>query len=43
MKPTRLFGLSLLCCAIAAPALADVTLKSKGSGTGMIGAICNRR
>lgn len=39
MKPTRLFGLSLLCCAIAAPALADVTLKSKGSGTGMIGAV----
>ena len=39
MKPTRLFGLSLLCCAIASPARADVTLKSKGSGTGMVGAV----
>jgi hypothetical protein len=39
MKPTRLFGLSLLCCAVASPSLADVTLKSKGSGTGMVGAV----
>lgn len=39
MKPTRLFGLSLLCCAVASPALADVTLKSKGGGTGMVGAV----
>jgi hypothetical protein len=38
MKPTRLFGLALLCCALASPALADVTLKSKGSGSGMVGA-----
>jgi hypothetical protein len=37
MKPTRLFVLSLFCCAVASPALADVTLKSKGSSTGMVG------
>ena len=36
---TQLFCGSLLCCAIASPALADVTLKSKGSGTGMVGAM----
>jgi hypothetical protein len=39
MTPTRLFGIALLCCATASPALADVTLKSKGSGTGMVGAV----
>jgi hypothetical protein len=39
MKPTRFFGLSLICCAVASPALADVTLKSKGGGTGMVGAV----
>jgi len=39
MTPTRLFGMSLLCCAVASPALADVTLKSKGTGTGMVGAM----
>jgi hypothetical protein len=39
MKPTRLFGLSLLCCAVASPVLADVTLKSKGGGTGMVGSV----
>jgi hypothetical protein len=26
-----------LCCAVASPALADVTMKSKGGGTGMVG------
>jgi hypothetical protein len=39
MKPTRVFGLALLCWAITSPALADVTLKSKGSATGMVGAM----
>ena len=39
MKPIRLSGISLLCCAIASPALADVTLKSKGAGTGLVGAV----
>ena len=39
MKPIRLFGIALLCGAVASPALADVTLKSKGSGTGMVGAV----
>ena len=39
MKPTRLLRLFLLCCAVASPALADVTLKSKGGGTGMVGAV----
>jgi hypothetical protein len=39
MKSTRFFGLSLLCCAVASPVLADVTLKSKGGGTGMVGAV----
>jgi Domain of unknown function (DUF4412) len=38
MKPIRLVGIALLCCAVASPALADVTLKSKRSGTGMVGA-----
>jgi hypothetical protein len=39
MTPNRLVGIALLCCAIASPALADVTLKSKGTGTGMVGAV----
>ena len=39
MKSIRLFGISLLCCAVASPALADVTMKSKGGGTGMVGAM----
>ena len=39
MKPTQLFCRSLLCCAIASSASADVTLKSKGSATGMVGAM----
>ncbi len=39
MTPHRLFGIALLSCAIASPAHADVTLKSKGSGTGMVGAV----
>ena len=34
MTLTQLFCRSLLCCAIASPAFADVTLKSKGSATG---------
>jgi hypothetical protein len=41
MKSTRLLvpGLAaLLCAAIPSSAVADVTLKSKGSGTGMVGA-----
>ena len=41
MKSTRFLvpGLAAaLCVALAAPALADVTLKSKGSGKGMVGA-----
>ena len=38
MNPRRLFGLSLICCAIATPAFADVTMKTKGGGTGMVGA-----
>jgi Domain of unknown function (DUF4412) len=39
MKSTRLLvpGLAVLLC--ASPAIADVTLKSKGSGTGMVGAM----
>ncbi len=38
MKPIScLVGISLLCCAAASPALADVTMKSKGGGTGMVG------
>ena len=39
MTANRLFGIALLCCATASPARADVTLKSKGSGTGMVGAV----
>ena len=39
MSITRLFSASLLCCALASPALADVTIKSKGGGTGMVGAV----
>ena len=39
MTRTRLLGISLLCCAVASPALADVTLKSKGGATGMVGAM----
>ena len=39
MKSIRLFGLSLLCCAMAIPARADVTLKSKGGGSGVAGAV----
>ena len=34
MTPTQLFCRSVLCFAIASPAFADVTLKSKGSATG---------
>jgi hypothetical protein len=37
MNPTRLAGIALLACALASPASADVTLKSKGTGTGMVG------
>jgi hypothetical protein len=39
MTLNRLVGIALLCCAMASPALADVTLKSKGTGTGMVGAV----
>lgn len=39
MKSVRLVWVSLFCCAIASPAHADVTLKSKGGGTGMVGAV----
>jgi hypothetical protein len=39
MTSTRLFGIALLCCATASPALADVTVKSKATGTGMVGAV----
>ena len=39
MTPNRLVGIALLCCAVASPALADVTLKSKATGTGMVGAV----
>jgi hypothetical protein len=42
MNALRLFfcgAACLLCSAIASPALADVTLKSKASGTGMVGAV----
>ncbi len=39
MKLTQLFCGSVLCYAIALPAFADVTLKSKGSATGMVGAM----
>jgi hypothetical protein len=38
MKLHRVFGMSLLCCAVASPTLADVTVKSKGSGSGAVGA-----
>lgn len=38
MKPTQLFCGSLLCCAIASPAFADVTLKSKASASGAMAA-----
>jgi hypothetical protein len=39
MKATQLFCTSLLCCSIATAASADVTLKSKGGGTGTVGAM----
>jgi uncharacterized protein YggU (UPF0235/DUF167 family) len=39
MHSSRRFGLSLLCLAIAIPAHADVTIKSKGGGSGMVGAM----
>jgi hypothetical protein len=39
MHSSRLFGFSLLCLAIASPARADVTIKSKGGGSGMVGAM----
>src|SRR5512134_2504249 len=39
MSPTRFVGISLLCSALASTAFADVTLKSKGSATGMVGAM----
>jgi hypothetical protein len=39
MKLTTIFCGSVLCYAIALPAFADVTLKSKGSATGMVGAM----
>ena len=38
MKPIRVFGISLLCCAVASPVVADVTVKSKGTSAGMVGA-----
>jgi hypothetical protein len=38
MKPTQLFCGFLLCCAIASPAFADVTMKSKASATGAMAA-----
>jgi hypothetical protein len=38
MKPIRALGISLLCCAVASPVLADVTVKSKGTSAGMVGA-----
>jgi Domain of unknown function (DUF4412) len=37
MNPIRLAGISLLATALASPALADVTLKSKGSAAGLVG------
>ena len=38
MKLTQLFCGSVLCCAIASPSFADVTLKSKASATGAMAA-----
>jgi Domain of unknown function (DUF4412) len=38
MNQVRLIAPALVCAAIASPVFADVTLKSKGSGTGMVGA-----
>jgi hypothetical protein len=37
MTATRLVGISLLCCALASPAVADVTLKSKNTGAAATG------
>jgi hypothetical protein len=37
MNPIRLAGIGLLSFGIASPALADVTVKSKGTGAGMVG------
>jgi hypothetical protein len=39
MTPYRLAGIVLLCSAVASPAIADVTLTSKATGTGMVGAV----
>jgi hypothetical protein len=39
MNSTRLLSTCLLCCALASPAAADVTIKSKGGGSGMVGAL----
>jgi FtsP/CotA-like multicopper oxidase with cupredoxin domain len=39
MYSSRLFGLTLFCLAIAVQARADVTIKSKGGGSGMVGAM----
>jgi hypothetical protein len=39
MSPIRFLGISLLCSALASTAFADVTLKSKASATGMVGAM----
>jgi hypothetical protein len=39
MHSSRLFSLSVLCLAIAIPSRADVTITSKGGGTGMVGAL----
>ena len=38
MKSIPLFSTTVLCCAIATPALADVTIKSKGGSTSPAGA-----
>jgi hypothetical protein len=39
MNARRTLGLCLLCSAMASPSFADVTLKSKASGTGMVAAV----